>query len=81
MRRPEDRSTTGEMHLSQPTEDPGRERNTQNSGDLLRWQIGPPSPATDDSDPERRPHEGSTRSPRSGEDEIESLLGHCDNPE
>ena len=43
MRRLEDRPKTGETHLSPLTEDPGRERNRQNSGDLLRWQTGPPS--------------------------------------
>ena len=72
MRRLEDRPKTGETHLSPLTEDPGRERNRQNSGDLLRWQTGPPSLAIEVADPKRRPGEVSIRSPESDEDGRES---------
>ena len=80
MRKLENRPMTVETRPSPQTEDPGRERNRQNSGDLLRWQTNRPSPATDGKGPETRPRDGSTRSPGSGEDETESPRGHCGNP-
>ena len=83
MRKPEDRPTTVETHLSSQTEDPGREKNRLNNDDLLRWQTNRPSPATRQWPVmvEKRPREESIRSPEVDEDETESLLAHCGNPE
>ena len=81
MRKLEDRPTTVETLLSPQTEDPGREKNRLNNSDLLRWQTNRPSPATDSKGPEKRQREESIRSPEVDEDETESPLAHCGNPE